>query len=52
MYWIIGIIYYIQDNGRTVLFYAALSGILDLVEKLLEQEADPNIIDMVYYAVL
>ena len=37
----------LQDNGRTVLFYAATSGILDLVEKLLEQGADLNIVDMV-----
>lgn len=40
---------YTQDNGRTVLFYAATSGMLDLVEKLLEQGADLNIIDMVCY---
>ena len=42
---------YTQDNGRTVLFYAATSGMLDLVEKLLEQGADLNIIDMVCYII-
>ena len=37
----------LQENGRTVLFYAVASGILDLAEKLLKQGADLNIADMV-----
>lgn len=37
-----------QDNGRSVLFYAAAGGMLDLVQKLLEQGADLNITDMVH----
>ena len=49
------VLLHLQDNGRTVLFYAATSGILDLVEKLLEQGADLNIVDMVcskYYSIV
>ena len=37
----------LQENGRTVLFYAVASGILDLAEKLLKQGADLNTADMV-----
>ena len=37
----------LQDMGRTVLFYAAASGMLELVKKLLEQGADFNITDLV-----
>jgi ankyrin repeat protein len=37
----------LQENGRTVLFYAVESGNVDLVQKLLEQGADlNNIVDM------
>ena len=37
----------LQDNGKTVLLYAVANGMIDLVQKLLEQGADFNIIDMV-----
>ena len=37
----------LQETGRTVLFYAVASGMLDLAEKLLKQGADLNITDMV-----
>ena len=38
-----------QDNGRTVLFYAVENGMLDLVQQLLDYGADLNITDMVYH---
>ena len=38
-----------QDNGRTVLFHAVENGMLDLVQQLLDYEADLNITDMVYH---
>ena len=37
----------LQESGRTVLFYAVASGMLDLAQKLLEQGADLNMLDMV-----
>ena len=37
----------LQDNDRTVLFYAVANGMFDLAQKLLKQGADFDVTDMV-----